>query len=54
VTEEASVNLMKIRSGKTKICVAVIISCECTIENGRTMKSVNVTSSGSAEMLTKM
>jgi hypothetical protein len=30
---------MRIRSAKTQIYIAVMISSECTIENGNTMKS---------------
>jgi hypothetical protein len=54
VTEEGDVNLTKTRSAKTQVCITVKVSCECTSENVNTMKSKNVTNSGSAEMLTKI
>jgi hypothetical protein len=30
---------MRIRSAKMQICIAMMIYCECTSENGNTMKS---------------
>ena len=44
----------KIRSTKTQICIAVMFSCECTSENGNTVKTKSVGSGGSAEMPTNV
>jgi len=36
--KKAMSNSKKIRSAKTQICIAVMISCECTSENGNSEK----------------
>jgi hypothetical protein len=39
IKRKAMLTSMEIRSAKMKICIAVMISCECTSENGNTIKS---------------